>query len=523
MKRRKFLHTTGSMVTIPFLLNGLKLGAAPRSSFFNFINPDLDRVLVLVQLNGGNDGLNTVIPLDQYDGLSSVRENILIPENSVVKLEDHVGLHPAMKSMKWVYDQQKMNIIQSVGYPDQNRSHFRSTDIWTSGSPAEEFWDTGWLGRHLDGLYPGFPEGYPNDQYPDPFAITMGRVVSETCQGNAANFSMTLNDPFSLTQLTEGAGSEVPDTPYGRELDFLRTTIAQTNAYSEVITDAAEKGSNKAIYPEENGLANQLKNIALLLSGGLKTKVFICSIGGFDTHANQVDGNSVVAGEHSQLLNLISDAVAAFQQDLEMMGLDHKVIGMTFSEFGRKIVSNDSLGTDHGTAAPLIMFGSCVISGIVGDNPEIARDTHPREGVPMQHDFRDVYGSVLIDWFEISEEKVKTILYNDFNYIPLVDPCQTTTSVDILQKEFADSVNLRSFPNPFTNWTTISFNSRQEWAKLSVFDALGSEVKVLVNQKLNEGEHQVKWDASGFSAGTYFYRLQLEGGIYKTKRTVKVK
>ncbi len=523
MKRRKFLHTTGSMVTLPFLLNGLRLGASPRSSFFDFVNPDLDRILVLIQLNGGNDGLNTVIPLDQYDGLSSVRENILIPEKSVVQLEDTVGLHPAMKSMKWVYDQQKMNVVQSVGYPGQNRSHFRSTDIWTTASPAEEFWDTGWLGRHFDGQYPGFPDDYPNEQYPDPFAITMGRVVSETCQGMAANFSMTLNDPFSLTQLAEGAGSELPDTPYGRELDFLRTTIAQTNAYSEVITEAAERATNKAVYPEDNRLADQLKNVALLVAGGLKTKVYVCSIGGFDTHANQVDQNSVVAGEHSQLLNNLSDAIAAFQQDLEMLGIDHKVVGMTFSEFGRKIKSNDSFGTDHGTAAPLMMFGSCVVSGVFGENPEIARDVDPREGLPMQYDFRDVYGSVLMDWFEISEENVKSILFDDFKHIPLIDPCQTTTSLDVLQTDWIENIKLHSFPNPFTNWTTISFNTRQEWAKLSVFDALGSEVKVLVNQRLNEGEHQVKWDASNYPSGTYFYRLQLEGGIYKTKRTVKIK
>ena len=519
MKRRKFLHTAGSAFSIPFLLNGLPLSATNRSSLFNTINPEDDRVLVIIQMNGGNDGLNTIIPLDQYDGLSKVRSNILMPENYVMQVTDQVGMHPTMKAFKWMYEKGQLGIVQSVGYPNQNRSHFRSIDIWTSGSPADEFWDTGWLGRHFDEQYQGFPDEYPNADFPDPFAITMGRIVSETCQGSAANFSMTLSDPFSLSPLLEGTESTTPDTPYGRELDFLRTTIAQTNAYSETITVAANKGNNKAVYPEENGLANQLRNVALLVSGGLKTKVYVCSIGGFDTHANQVDGSDPTIGEHAMLLNTLSDAVAAFQQDLEMLQIDHRVVGMTFSEFGRQIRSNDSLGTDHGTAAPLMVFGSCVNSSILGQNPEISGQEERQEGVPMQYDFRDVYGSLLMDWFDVPETSIKAMLHPEFQHLPLVSVCEMTTSTTNLALE---DVALNNYPNPLTIGTTISFTTEQDWVRLSIFDAIGNELEVLVNKQLSAGTHQINWNASGYPAGTYFYRLQLGNGFHATKRMVKV-
>ncbi len=187
MKRRKFLKAAGTAMTVPVLLNGMKLSAMPKSAMFNNMD-ETDRVLVLIRLNGGNDGLNMVIPRDQYDGISAVRSNIMIPENNVLSLTDEVGLHPVMTGAQNLYNDGRLGVMQAVGYPNQNRSHFRSTDIWTSGSPANEYWTTGWMGRYFQNLYPEYPEGYPNETYPDPFAITMGRTVSETCQGTASQF-----------------------------------------------------------------------------------------------------------------------------------------------------------------------------------------------------------------------------------------------------------------------------------------------------------------------------------------------
>ncbi len=519
MKRRHFLHTTGAVVSLPVLLNGMKVGTLPKTALFNNMNLENDRVLVIIQLNGGNDGLNMIIPIDQYDNLASARANILLPENSILPATDVTGFHPIMTGVKSLYDDGKLGIIQSAGYPDQNRSHFRSTDIWTSGSPAGEFWTTGWLGRYFEERNPDFPENYPNSDFPDPFAITMGSTVSETCQGTVANFSMTLNDPFSLSALTEGEPGDVPNTPYGEELTFLRTAIAQTNAYSENITTAAEQGNNLVAYPDDNRLAQQLKNVALLMSGGLQTKVYVVSLGGFDTHANQVDINDATIGGHANLLGTLSQAIKVFQDDLQQLGLEERVIGMTFSEFGRKIKSNDSFGTDHGTAAPLIVFGSCVNPQILGDNPEISPQVAASEGVAMQYDFRDIYGSILMDWFEVDETEVTSSLHPEFTYLPILRNCSATTSTDTVIKPDLD---LRSSPNPCRNMIRFQFTTTQEYGRLAIFDAMGSQIKVVFGQKLAPGAHEVTVDTSQLPAGTYYAHLQLEGR-QRTSRFIKMK
>ena len=511
MKRRKFIQATGTVISLPILLNGFRLAAMPRQSIFNAISEETDRVLVLIQLNGGNDGLNTVLPLDQYSRLAAARSSILIPESQALGLSDTVGLHPAMGRLRELYEGAKLSIVQSVGYPEQNRSHFRSMDIWTSGSPATETWTTGWLGRFLQTGHPDFPLGYPHAEAPHPFAITMGSIVSETCQGSAANFSLTLNDPFSLTPLTQSAPDEVPDTPYGEELTYLRTTIAQTNAYGSEITTAAESGSNLVDYPEGNRLAAQLKNIALLISGGLQTKVYVANIGGFDTHANQVQEGDPALGAHAVLLDQLSEAMASFQADLQQQGLAERVVTMTFSEFGRQIRANGSLGTDHGTAAPLLVAGACVNPGIIGHNPEIPQEVQPQEGVPMQYDFRDVYGSVLMDWFGVPEEEVRRLLHQDFQHIPILNPCQSPVGT-APPAASAPAVDLQVFPNPFRAGTNLRFESRGQWARLSVFNSLGNEIRVLVNHRLPAGWHDFRFDANGLPPGNYYFRLQLGSG-----------
>jgi uncharacterized protein (DUF1501 family) len=518
MKRRSFLKTS-SVVSLPLLLNGMPISAYSRSRLFNFLNTETDKVLVLIQLNGGNDGLNTILPLDQYDNLANVRSNIIIPEGSALPIDDVTAFHPNMTGLRDLYLDGKMEIVQSVGYPNQNRSHFRSTDIWTSGSPADEAWNTGWLGRWMDGDHPTFPDAYPNPDFPDPLALTVGSLVSTTCQGSAANFSLAIEDPFSLSQLATGGEDTVPPTPYGEELQFLRTSIAQSNAYSDIIVDAANAGSNIATYPDNNRLAQQLKNIALLISGGLQTKIYVASLGGFDTHANQTDANDPTVGEHANLLQTLSDAIASFQADLDALGIADRVAGMTFSEFGRRIRSNDSLGTDHGTAAPLILFGSCVSAGIIGDNPEITTDVGVQDGVPMQYDFRDVYGSVLMDWFEVEESTVKQLLHDDFSYISLLQGCNTTAVEEV--KEAPDGINLSLWPNPFRDQLQIQFNSERERVRLSVFNTMGSELEVVFDRTLPAGPHTVQFDGSKLPPGTYAVRLQMDGTRQKTRLVVK--
>lgn len=516
MKRRKFIQTTG--LSLPFLLNGFRLGAMPMSSLFSSLNVDNDRVLVLINLIGGNDGLNTIVPLDQYDKLANARGNILLPESQLLNVGFDNAFHPVMTGLKELFDLGKMSVVQSVGYPNQNRSHFRSTDIWNTGSPADEVWTSGWLGRYLDQEHPGYPTGYPNSEYPDPFAITMGSLVSETCQGTITNFSLAINDPFNLNPLGTPIDEPVPNTPYGDELSFLRTSIAQTNQYGEAIQLAANAGSNLVSYPEDIPLAQALKNVGLLISGGLRTKIYVVSIGGFDTHANQVDVSDTTTGAHAELLSQLSQAVNAFIMDMQAQGLDKRVLCMTYSEFGRRIRSNESLGTDHGDAAPLMFFGSCLIPGFIGNNPEIPDNPEVQEALPFQYDFRNVYGSVLQDWFQISEENVRQILFPDYQYIPIIQGCETTNSTS----QLAAPVEINAAPNPFINQLRVSFACGNERVKLSVYNSIGHEMTVVFNKKLQAGEHQTTIETHNWPSGHYYLHLQLEKGRQKTKLLVKI-
>ena len=518
MKRRNFIQTTAA-TSLPILLNGMGLSALPKSSIFSAINGESDRVLVLIQLNGGNDGLNTIIPVNQYDKLAAVRNNILIPENNLISLTTETAMHPSMTGLKSLYDDAKLGIIQSVGYPNQNRSHFRSSDIWTSGSNPDEFLSTGWMGRYFESKFPNYPEDYPNDDCGDPFALTIGSLVSETCQSSSSNYSLALTNPFSPSELNITEPGQIPtDTCYGYELNFVQQAILQTNAYADTILNAANNGTNLATYPEENPLAEQLKIVSLLIAGGLQTSVYVVSLGGFDTHANQTIEGEPTTGEHALLLQALSDGIAAFQEDLKLLGLQERVIGMTFSEFGRRIRSNDSLGTDHGNAAPLMVFGSCVNPTILGNNPEIPEEVGIQDGVQMQFDFRSIYGSVLMDWFGVTEEDVKILLYPDFQHLPILQVCNTTSTID--PNRFVEEIEAYNMPNPFHNTTQIVFTTKNEWAKVSIFDPLGQEVRVLTSRQFSEGEHRIAFDSHGLAAGNYYFRIITKDRV-KTKLMVK--
>lgn len=514
MKRRSFLKNT-SLLSLPIMLSGIPVSSYSRSRYTQFFESDDDRVLVLIQLNGGNDGLGTIIPVDQYEYLTELRSNIILPESSLVKITDEVALHPSFGSMKNIFDERKMSIIQSVAYPNQNRSHFRSTDIWHTASEADEFLDEGWLGRFLYQDHPMYPDNYPNNDFPDPIAITMGLQVSETCQGPVANYSIALNGEDSLTAINETEGNEEDMTCYGREVSFIRETIKQLNAYSEVVSDAFEGGSNSIEYPEGNDLANQLSLVAKLISGGLKTKVYVVSIGGFDTHANQVDISDPREGVHANLLKNLSEAISSFQEDLDAQGLSERVVGMTYSEFGRRIRSNGSLGTDHGTAAPLILFGNCVNGEIIGTNPNLEGDIDQNEGVPMQYDFRSVYASVLMDWFGAEETELRNILYQNFQYIPLINGCESTSVID----ETISGSDILLYPNPCHDFLQVRMDSFFTSGTIEIYNIYGYLVyrKIIENHDISD----VKIPTHSFLPGNYSIRI-IKGTNNLVKRFIKV-
>lgn len=420
LNRRDFIKTS-ALASIPLSLSGFPLFVAAKPNM-SFSGEENDKILVLVQLQGGNDGLATIYHGGQYDNLQAVRENIIIPESAIINFHQDYGFHAAMQGMKDIWEMDCLGIVQSVGYPNQNRSHFRSTDIWNSASSAEELDSTGWIGRFYDLDYSDYPSAYPNADCPHPFALTMGKIVSETCQGVNANYSLSLLDPFNPGMALVSAEGDIPANCFGDALSFLNDTVSQTNAFASVISNAAEAGNNLSTKWDdlETELAEKLKNVARLIAGGLQTKIYVVQIGGFDTHDNQVVGGNTTTGRHDSLLRELSDALCAFQDDLNLLNVSDRVIGMTYSEFGRRIRSNAALGTDHGTAAPMFLFGSCIENQILGNHPEIDPQVGFDEGVPMQYDFRDIYGTILQQWLGLSANEVMNVIYPDFQLLPLL-------------------------------------------------------------------------------------------------------
>ena len=420
MKRRDFIKNVAPIAVVPFLSNKLFAAAYTPSVLSEAalltINAENDRVLVIIQMTGGNDGLNTIFPMDQYANLMAARVNMLMPDNKPLILgATQTAIHPAMSGMKSLFDESKLAVVQSVGYNNPSFSHFRATDIWTSGADSTEVLTTGWGGRYLEYAFPGYPEAYPSAIMPDPLAIQIGSNLSPALQGYEISTGQTVPSSFngSITSLLTYTNTTDPGGNAGAELTFLRNQQLYTNQYATRIVGAWNSGSNSATYASSStsNIAQQLKIVARLIKGGLKTKIYWVSLGSFDTHSNQV-ATDRSTGIHANMLGDMSNAIRAFQTDLSLMSLEDRVVGFTFSEFGRRIKSNDSIGTDHGVAAPMFIFGSNVNSGIIGTNPVIPSGTAltVNSQLPMQFDFHKIYASILQNWFCVPQTDAETVL-----------------------------------------------------------------------------------------------------------------
>lgn len=503
-------------------MNGFSINPAPQLPFLKALaaggNPN-DRVLVLIQLNGGNDGINTLIPLDQYDNLANLRSNVLIPQNNVLSLNGTItnGLHPVMTHFRNMYNDGLVSVVQNVGYPNQDYSHFRSTDIWISASDSDQLIETGWAGRYLQSQHPAFPDGYPNPDNPDPLAIQIGSVVSLALMGNTVPMGMAISDPTAYYQFVNDIVEPAPNTPYGDELEFIRLVSQQAQVYYQSVKDAAEAGQNlSALYPAagDNYLADQLRIVAQLISGGLKTPVYIVSLDGFDTHSDQVDGTFGNAeGIHANLLRKVSEAVGAFQDDLKLLGVDERVAGMTFSEFGRTIASNASFGTDHGAAAPMFVFGKNVIPGIIGGNPQIPDNPFASADIPMQHDFRSVYASALQDWFGIANPE--SILNYEFPILPIFKAAASGTHV--VENARIDASN---YPNPFHGSTTFTFTTDGGRVTIDLLDMSGRVMQNIIEGNYPAGTHRVTFSRNDLKPGNYFYAVKVNGATVTKKLLV---
>lgn len=370
--------------------------------------PEKDRrILVLVQLAGGNDGLNTVIPFSD-PAYHALRPTLAFKQKDVLRLDDHLGLHPACAPLHQLLQDGRLGIIQNVGYPNPNRSHFRSTEIWESASESDTSDASGWIGRYLDNACSG-PDipAFAADQTPD--AIHIGAEVPQAFAGTLPHntFGLTLGTRASRDDaaLLERIASR-PDASLGGHAghdhdeaanhSFLRATLMDSLVAEKRIQKIIDANKPEAVYPT-GGFAQSLRNVAGLVAAGLSTRVYFVSLGGFDTHAGQLNA-------HQNLLRQLSEGLAAFQKDLTARGLDDQVLTMTFSEFGRRPNENQSGGTDHGTAAPLFVMGRRIHGSLHGTAPDL--NLEKNADLTYSTDFRSVYATVLDRWLDAPADTI---------------------------------------------------------------------------------------------------------------------
>lgn len=359
---------------------------------------DDERVLVVVQLTGGNDGLSTVVPYSD-PAYRAARQSTWIDEQSVLRIDERVGLHPNLRELKQVFDEGQMAIVQGVSYPNPTRSHFEAMDIWHAGDLAGARRGSGWLGRALDQTAGGDePTAAISVGDKTPLALVGEKVrpvVFETAdryqwrgRQSQQKAYQALNEGMSPRRGAEGRG----------ELDFVLRVAQGADESSAAIRQAVGDYRSKVDYPDNgNRLASGLRSIAAMIAGGLPTRVYYAALGGFDTHANQ-------SASYGNLMRSLSGALGAFLGDLRAQRLLDRVLVLCFSEFGRRVRENGSRGTDHGVAAPVLLLGSGIRGGLHGAHPSLTELV--KGDLAMSVDFRQVYATVLDGWLGAGAERV---------------------------------------------------------------------------------------------------------------------
>jgi uncharacterized protein (DUF1501 family) len=398
--RREFLKTAAVFSSIglapAFLTRAAEVNAPAIEGFKD------DRILVVVQLGGGNDGLNTVVP-HSNDTYYRMRPQIGLKKDQIIRVNDDLALNARLSDLMRLYDDGKVALIQGVGYPNPDRSHFRSMEIWHTASDSDAFYGTGWIGRYFDNCCSGSARPQAG--------VAIGGERPQAFEGEKG-FGVAFDDPRRFgwepgkaTDTKENFERLNAQQPAANPaLDFLRHTTSNAIMSSDEVHAAAERAGLKA----GGRGSDPLQTVAAMIRGGLATRIYYVSTSGFDTHANQV-------GTHDNLLGRFSESVRKFQETLDADGTADRVLTIVFSEFGRRVRQNASNGTDHGTAAPMFLIGQHVKAGLHGNLPDLddLDDGDLKYGI----DFRSVYATVLNGWFAVDSEPV---LSGRFDTLPLL-------------------------------------------------------------------------------------------------------
>jgi len=514
--RRGFLKILGLAGAGSISLGNTDLSVLNSNFLTNSLSNSVsDRVLVLIRLKGGNDGLNTLIPLNQYDTYMQKRPTLYIPNNKILKLDDSHGIPEHMSNIMPFWNEGKLKIVNGVGYENQNLSHFTSSDFWATGSTDKnEMISTGWLGRYYDEKYFDYSINPPDK----PIAIQIGSQANLIFNGADRSYAFAVANEDRLERVAERGEffdtTNLPDCTHGDQLEFLRKVCNTTYDYADVISQAFKASSDYNDYDSNIGLENQLRLVARLIKGGLGSKIYMVTLNGFDTHGNQ----KLV---HETLLNQLSNSVNKFYQDLNNDGHDKRVLSVTFSEFGRRVHENGSEGTDHGSVAPIFLFGPALKgSGIIGDWPSLS-ELNNRGNMNNSLDFRSIYQTILKDWLCGDPEYIeKAMLGDEYDLIGLGFGCN--------DKDIIDYSDLLDYHHPIYSSGTGTVNlqlriKQTHRVKIRVYDILGRFVSSVYEGDLNGGEHVFPLDnvqGGKISSGQYFYRIGISGGNILSKSFV---
>ncbi len=432
--RRRFLRTSflgaAASWSLPIFLEKtfFALDAMAADSLTQVVTGKDGTILVVLQMAGGNDGLNMVVPFAD-DAYHRARPKLALPAAKILRLDAYAGLNPRLSGLKALFDDGHLAVIQGVGYPNPNRSHFRSTEIWQTAADADRTESEGWLGRYFDNCCAGadptvgvaigteMPQAFTART---PTGVVFSKPEQFRFKSNGKADGAMSDEEFFYRQLNQAPetalaapdGGSIGTIPGATKsdlstVDFLQRTALDAQISSDKILAIARKSKAAVPYPPGR-LANSLSLIARMIGGGLSTRVYYASQGGFDTHAGQLNA-------HDRLMTEFNDALSAFVADLKHQGNFDRVLLLTFSEFGRRVVENANGGTDHGAAAPMFVLGGRVKPGLFGKYPSL---TDLENGdLKFNTDFRSVYGTVLDRWLRAPSA---TVLGRPFPALPIV-------------------------------------------------------------------------------------------------------
>ena len=534
MKRRTFIQGALSAAAIaPVMLD--RVYARPSSPLSLLAQLDAvnnDKILVLVQLFGGNDGLNTVIPGDDvnYPLYQNIRPTIYIDKQ---QLYNYGGIymnpgvqHGDKRGFAGMFEVGSLAILQGIGYDKPNLSHFRSTDIWLSGINPEDslnvVLNTGWLGRFLEQRYPSFPASLP----PDPLAINFGGF-SLALTSEKGRMGIEVDNPNLQAGGLEANGDAMDDnhagTRYELEYAFVADVANRSNVYAQRVKSAYMNGKAKlkGNYGSD-GFAQQMASVAALIAGGLDTKVYVVGVGGFDTHVNQAGDDHSGTGAHANLLGQVADAIGQFQYDLLQLDqsgtkVSDRVLGLTISEFGRRPHENGSYGTDHGAASVQFVFGTQIAGGVFGQTADLS-NFDANGDIPWQIDYRQVYTSLLVDWFGMTLDDARTVLADtNKNLNPLPGLLKAPASVS---SPTIESLAFSVYPNPVSSRGNLKVDlPRAGYVTIEMSSTDGKRSQTIMERSLAAGSYTIPF-TTDVASGAYL--LSIRTGSERVTQLVNV-